>query len=55
MNNDPFAEKIKQLGCKLSQFTQDVQIIARDWGDSLKRNPKIIWDEVAAYSKSRFS
>ncbi|KAI2637963.1 hypothetical protein GGS26DRAFT_435333 [Hypomontagnella submonticulosa] len=38
----------------LLEFSQDLEHIVGVWGDQLKNNPRLIWDEVTGFTPSRF-
>lgn len=37
-----------------TRFCADVQKLAKEWGDSLRDNPQILWDEAFAFGNSQF-
>ncbi|KAK3319509.1 hypothetical protein B0T19DRAFT_268571 [Cercophora scortea] len=45
---------LKDLSNNLREFEHDIQDLQLHWGANLLKSPELIWDEVAAFSPSRF-
>src|SRR5262249_24746373 len=47
-------DEIAGLCHDLGEFEKDMQELQLQWGPNLLRTPEIIWDEVTAFTPSRF-
>ena len=52
LNNAPM--DISELSQEAIDFAQDLMTLERLWGSKLMSNPESIWDEVTAFTPSRF-